>query len=188
MNRQILLITVAFACDPACADNVSAQASAQGGSSSSVSNGGTGYGYGGSGVGYGGTGGSSSSISHGGEGGSGGNGFGGMGGVGGIGQGGSAVGGNATNTGNVQSLNFDQVRQSPAVFMSAPMPTAVCQATAGGFLSFIGGLGVAASFTLDQCEIREEARALAGLGRPDLGLKIMCASAKYTSQLEECKN
>lgn len=139
-----------------------------GGDASSVSQGGNGFG----GSGYGGAGGDSSSISHGGV------------GMGGIGTG---TGGNASNAGNAQSIHFDQIRQSPAVFMGAPMPTAVCQATAGGFLSFIGGAGFATSFTLAQCEIREEARSLAALGRPDLGLKIMCASAKYTSQLDECK-
>jgi hypothetical protein len=117
----------------------------------------------------------SSSVSQGGTG---------FGGAGGIGTG---TGGNASNTGNSQSLHFDQIRQSPAVFMGAPMPTAVCQATAGGFLSFIAGAGFAASFTLQQCEIREEARSLVGLGRPDLALRVMCANAKYTSQLEECQ-
>lgn len=117
-----------------------------------------------------------------GQGGSGGTGIG-NGGTGGLGQGGAA-----TNEGNHQSasMNFDQVRQSPSVFMNAPMPTAVCQATAGGFLSFIGGAGFGMSYTLNQCEVREEARTLVGLGRPDLALKIMCMNAKYTSQLPQC--
>ncbi len=153
-----------------------------GGSASSIGNGYGGMGGAGGlgGIGYGGdstaTGGTG--IGHGGEGG---NGF---GGTGGIGQGGAANNaGNSLST----SIQYDQVRQSPAVFMSAPMPTAVCQATAGGFLSFIAGAGFAASFTLDQCEIREEARSLVGIGRPDLALRVMCGNAKFTSKLAECQ-
>lgn len=189
MNFLLFLLTVFLLSisSIASSDNSSAQSSAIGqGGNAYGGTGGVGFG------GDGGAGGSSSSISHGGNGfggqggagGLGGTAYGGIGGAGGIGTG---TGGNASNAGNSQSLHFDQVRQSPAVFMGAPMPTAVCQATAGGFLSFIGGAGFAASFTLAQCEIREEARSLAALGRPDLGLKIMCASAKYTSQLDECK-
>lgn len=160
-------------------------------------------------VGMGGAGGSASSV---------GNGYGGMGGaggLGGIGQGGDSTatggtgighggaggeahggtggigqGGAATNAGNNQSasMHFDQVRQSPSVLMTSPMPTAVCQATAGGFLSFIGGAGFGMSYTLDQCEIREEARSLVGMGRPDLALQVMCANAKFTSQLPSCRD
>lgn len=175
MNFLLFLFTVFLlsVSSIASSDNSSAQSSA-------IGQGGNAYG-GTGGVGFGGDGGAGGS---GGAGGLGGTAYGGIGGAGGIGTG---TGGNASNAGNSQSLHFDQVRQSPAVFMGAPMPTAVCQATAGGFLSFIGGAGFAASFTLAQCEIREEARSLAALGRPDLGLKIMCASAKYTSQLDECR-
>ena len=113
-------------------------------------------------------------------------GSGGAGGIGGVGIGGS--GGTASNSGNAQSVNFDQVRQAPAVFMNAPMPTSPCQATAGGFLSMFifGGAGVSGSYTLEQCEIREEARSLVGMGRSDLALKVMCM-AKYSSRLQECK-
>jgi hypothetical protein len=150
------------------------------GSASSIGMGGAGGTASSIGNGYGGMGGAGGlgGIGHGGEGG---NGF---GGTGGIGQGGAANNaGNSLST----SIQYDQVRQSPAVFMSAPMPTAVCQATAGGFLSFVAGAGFAASFTLDQCEIREEARSLVGMGRPDLALRVMCGNAKFTSKLSECK-
>jgi hypothetical protein len=162
----LLILILAYGAVDAWADNQSSTSH----SSSSGGAGGLG-GAGGTGIGNGGTGG---------------NGFGGEahGGAGGIGQGGAA-----SNAGNNQSssMHFEQIRQSPAVFMSAPMPTAVCQATAGGFLSFIAGAGFAASFTLSACEVREEARSLVGMGRPDLALKVMCRNAQYTSQLDECK-
>ena len=167
MNRIIsaaLSASIMILSPLAIADNSSAQSSAFGGEGGLGGSGGTGIGNGGmGGTGIGGE-------AH--------------GGAGGVGQGGAATSEGSNQTSIVQ---FDQVRQSPSVFMGAPMPTAVCQATAGGFLSFIGGVGLAASFTLSQCEIREEARSLVGMGRPDLALQVMCMNAKYTSQLKECK-
>ena len=186
MNRAMAGAVALLLCGPAGADN--------GGNSqsSSVSQGGSGFGYGGAGGnafgGAGGLGGTASSISHGGNGygGLGGTGYGGLGGAGGIG----GAGGNGTGTGTggdaSNALHIDQPRQSPAVFMAAPLPTAPCQASMGGFLSFVGGIGLAGSRTLQECEIREEARMLGGIGRQDLALKVMCM-AKYTSQLEECR-
>lgn len=146
-----------------------------------------GVGYGGSGgVGFGGDGGYATST--GGAGGNsssigqGGNGFGGMGGAGGIGTG---TGGNASNAGNAQSLHIDQVRQSPSVFMGSPAPTAPCQASVGGFLSFIGGIGLAGSRTLEECEIRESARISHAIGQPKMAKQILCMG-KYASLTSEC--
>jgi hypothetical protein len=144
-------------------------------------------GMGGVGNGFGGAGGDSSSISHGGAGGLGGTGMGGVGtGFGGTGQGGAAT---ASNAGNAQSstVNFDQARYSPSGFAFAPMPTSMCQGSTGVWASFIGGLGFASSRDIEWCRVMELGRALAGMGRADLGVKIMCKFDEYASQLEECK-
>lgn len=167
-----------------CNASTHAQSNAQASSNTQSSSiGGSGYGGAASAIGHGGAGfgGDSSSISHGGDGGAGGSGG---TGAGGIGQGGNGAGGSASSTG--QSVHFDQIRQSPSVFMSAPAPTGPCQASRGGFFSFIGGAGLAYSSTLDECEIREESRIAAGIGQPEMAKAILCM-AKYASRLEECR-
>jgi len=179
MNRIITALSVSImALSPlAIADNTSAQSSAFGGEGGTGGAGGTGIGNGGmGGTGIGGE-------AHGGAGGVGQGGL----GQGGIGQGGTGTGGDAINTGNAQTLQFNQARQSPSGFAFAPMPTATCQGSFGVFASFIAGLGFSMSHTLDQCAIGEEARTMAGMGRADLGVKILCKNAKYASQLDECK-
>ncbi len=108
---------------------------------------------------------------------------GGLGGEGGVGLG---TGGTAMNTGNEQSLHIDTPRQSPAVFMNVPAPTAVCQATLGGFLSFIGGIGLAGSRTLEECEMRESSRLAYSIGQGVIALEILCMT-KYGSQTSVCK-
>lgn len=144
--------------------------------------------------GMGGMGGSASGVGNGfgGAGGLGGtgNGYGGAGGVGegghaegGIGHGGDATGGEANNAGN--TLQTNQVRQSPAVFMGAPAPTAPCQASLGGFLSFIGGIGLAGSRTLEECEIRESGRIAHAIGQPDMAKEIVCMG-KYAAKTRAC--
>lgn len=115
-----------------------------------------------------------------------GGGAGGEGGAGGAGGAANAVGGSASNSGNAQAVHFDQIRQSPSVFMNSPAPTAPCQATVGGFLSFIAGAGISGSYTLDNCEIREEARIAYGVGQPEIAKKILCMG-KYASKTDECK-
>jgi hypothetical protein len=188
--RIVLYLTLFLSCSYA-------QAQAYGGSGGvgfggdggyAVSNGGNAYG-GQGGLGGNGYGGDSSSISHGGAGGLGGNGYGGlggMGGAGGIGQGGNGTGGNASNTGNSQSFHYDQVRQSPSVFMGAPMPTGPCQASLGGFLSFIGGVGLAGSRTLEECEKREASRIAYSIGQQQMALEIMCMT-EYGAKTSVCK-
>jgi hypothetical protein len=69
--------------------------------------------------------------------------------------------------------------------MSAPMATAPCQASMGGFLSFIGGIGLAGSRTLEECEIRESARIAHAVGQPNMAREILCMG-KYASQTREC--
>jgi hypothetical protein len=182
MNFLLFLFTVfLLSLSPiASSDNSSAQGgngfggdggTAFGGSSSSISQGGNGFG---------GMGGQGGAGGLGGDGGAGGTGYG-IGGAGGIGTG---TGGNASNS---QSLHFDQVRQSPAVFMGAPMATAPCQASMGGFLSFIGGIGLAGSRTLEECEIRESARISHAIGQPKMAKQIICMG-KYASQTRECES
>lgn len=196
MNLLLLLITVflvsvsslAFSQAVGYGGSAFGGAGGAGGNSSSVSQGGNGFG----GSGYGGAGGDSSSVSHGGigmggAGGLGGSGGLGMGGAGGIGgQGGDGTGGAANNIGNAQSIHFDQVRQSPSVFMGAPMPTSPCQASMGGFLSFIGGVGLAGSRTLEECEKREASRAAFGIGQAQMALEIMCMT-EYGSKTSVCR-
>jgi hypothetical protein len=157
----------------AVADNTSAQSSAFGGEGGAGGAGGTGIGNGGmGGIGIGGE-------AHGGAGGV---------GQGGFGQGGIGQGGAATSEGSNQSsiVQFDQVRQSPSVFMGAPMPTAPCQASMGGFLSFIGGIGLAGSRTLEECEIRESARISHAVGEQKMAREILCMG-KYASRTSQCK-
>lgn len=183
--KKILLIVLLCFTRSAMADNVSAQASSvsQGSASSSISHGGIGYGGSASSVSNGGSG-------YGGEGGEGGIGYGGMGGTGGLGMGGNGgngTGGAANNAGNSQSFSIDTPRQSPAVFMAAPPPTAVCQASLGGFLSFIGGIGLAGSRTLEECEMRESARLAHSIGQNQIALEIMCMT-KYGSRTSVCRN
>jgi hypothetical protein len=167
----------------AAADNNSSQSSAFGGNAAGGMGGMGGNAAGGSatGIGQGGAGGlGGTGIGNGGMGGSGfgGEAHGGAGGVGqgGIGLGGNGTGGDATNAGNSQSasMHFDQVRQSPAVFMNAPMPTANCQATMGGFLSFIGGAGFAVSRTLRECELRELSRSAYAIGQVEMAKFVLC--------------
>jgi hypothetical protein len=105
--------------------------------------------------------------------------------MGGAGGNGTGTGGNASNAGNSQAMHFDQVRQSPAVFMGAPMATAPCQASMGGFLSFIGGIGLAGSRTLEECELRELSRIAYSIGQPAMALHVLC-KAKYASDFEGC--
>lgn len=113
-----------------------------------------------------------------------GNGFGGMGGTSyGAGGVGTGTGGSSINS---QSLHLDQVRQSPAVFMGAPMPTAPCQASIGGFLSFIGGIGLAGSRTLEECEKRESSRIAHSIGETRMAFEIMCMT-EYGSKTSSCK-
>lgn len=186
MRIAVLVVLMLWALDGR-ADNQNAQASANGGAGGSAS--GVGNGFGGAGgVGHGGD---SSSVSHGGAGGVG-NGFGGAGGVGegghaeggtGIGHGGDGTGGEANNAGN--TLQTNQVRQSPAVFMGAPAPTAPCQASLGGFLSFIGGIGLAGSRTLEECEIRESSRIAHAIGQPQMAREIVCMG-KYAAKTRAC--
>lgn len=184
LNKLLFLLASMSLFSPALADNSQSSSNSQGGN--------------GAGYGYGGAGGNSSSIGNGGDGGNGGTGYGGtgqggngygglggtgLGGAGGVGMGGS---GSASNQGIAQSIHFDQVRQSPAVFMNAPAPTAPCQASIGGFLSFIGGVGLAGSRTLKECELRETARIAHGIGRPDMAKRLLCMG-EYASQLQECR-
>lgn len=114
----------------------------------------------------------------------------GQGGVGGTGLGGEGGAGGIGGAGGVssasQSYNVEAIRQSPSVFMNAPAPTAPCQATAGGFVSFIAGGGFAASYTLEQCEIRETARIAHGIGEQAMARKILC-KAEFAKDLEECR-
>jgi hypothetical protein len=107
----------------------------------------------------------------------------------------NATGGDAvaTNMGNNQNVNFQygggtHERNAPAVFMGSLFPTAPCQGTANGFLSafVFGGVGGGMSFTLEQCEIREEARVAYGIGQPEIAKEILCM-AKYASQTKFCK-
>lgn len=114
------------------------------------------------------------------------NAYGGSGGAGGIG--GQAFGGNGGTSDNALSLSLSSPHQAPSVLMGSLFPTAPCQGAANGFLStfFFGGIGGGSSFTLDQCEVREEARMLNGMGRADLALQVMCM-AKYTSRLPICR-
>jgi hypothetical protein len=177
MKRIITVLSVSImALSPlASADNTSAQSSAFGGEGGAGGAGGTGIGNGGmGGVGFGGNA-------------QGGTGLGGLG-QGGIGQGGIGQGGAATSEGSNQSSNvhFDQIRQSPSVFMGAPMPTAPCQASMGGFLSFIGGIGMAGSRTLEECEIRESSRIAHAVGEQKMAKEILCMG-KYASQTSQCK-
>jgi hypothetical protein len=172
LARALLSISLVGLSPIAASDNSHSQSSANGGDATGIGNGGAG-GAGGTGIGNGGMGGS---------------GFGGEA-HGGVGQGGSGTGGAATNAGNNQSasMHFDQVRQSPAVFMGAPMPTAPCQASMGGFLSFIGGIGLAGSRTLEECEIRESARISHAIGAQKMAMEILCMG-KYASRTAECKD
>lgn len=110
----------------------------------------------------------------------------GMGGLGGEGGTGLGTGGTAMNTGNSQSTTYDQVRQSPSVFINTPMPTGPCQASRGGFLSFIGGAGIAYSETLSECEVRETARIAHGIGQAEMAKAIIC-QAKYAKDTPQCK-
>lgn len=91
---------------------------------------------------------------------------------------------NGNGAGNTTS--FDQVRQSPSVFMNTPAPTAPCQATAGGFVTFIAGGGFAASYTLEECEIRESARIAHGVGQAQMAKEIMCMG-KFAKLTLSCK-
>ena len=152
--------------------------------------------------GAGGLGGNASSIGQGGAGGLGGIGYGGdasalggnanagggdggsgYGGAGGIGQGGAA-----NNAGNHQSssMQFEQIRQSPSVFMNTPMPTSPCQETMGGFLSFIGGAGFALSKRERECELRELSRAAYAIGQPRMAFHVLC-KAEHAQDFEGCK-
>lgn len=94
----------------------------------------------------------------------------------------------ASNSGNNQSMNFETHRSAPSMFMTSPNPTANCQAVlSGGFSAFIfGGIFGAGSYTLEQCEIREEARIAYGIGQQDMAKEILCMS-KYAKQTEACK-
>ena len=166
MNRIIsaaLSASIMILSPLAIADNSSAQSSAFGGEGGLGGSGGTGIGNGGmGGTGIGGE-------AH--------------GGAGGVGQGGAATSEGSNQTSIVQ---FDQVRQSPSVFMGAPMATAPCQASMGGFLSFIGGIGLAGSRTLEECEIRESARISHAVGEQKMAREILCMG-KYASRTSQCK-
>jgi hypothetical protein len=95
--------------------------------------------------------------------------------------------GNAVSSGGNVSMHTP--RQAPSVFMSAPMPTAPCQATAGGFLSLFifGGAGLNGSYTLDECLIKEEARHWVSVGDLTIAKKVLCM-AKFSKTLPECKD
>jgi hypothetical protein len=195
VNRPIAFLLMCLS-PLAIADNNSSQSSAfggnaaggmggmggnaAGGSATGIGHGGAG-GFGGTGIGNGGTGGTGiGGEAHGGAGGI---------GQGGIGLGGNGTGGEATNAGNSQSasMNINQERQSPAVFMSAPLPTAPCQATMGGFLSFIGGIGLAGSRTLQECEKRESSRIAYIIGQPKMALELMCMT-EYGAKTSACSH
>ncbi len=114
---------------------------------------------------------------------------GGMGGAGGVGLGGAGgvgLGGAASNDGNSQSTTYEQVRQSPGVFMNAPAPTAPCQASRGGFLSFIAGAGIAYTETLEECEIRETSRIAHGVGQAQIAKEVLCMG-KYARLTAACR-
>lgn len=173
MRKQavIALATIMSLSATAHADPSSSQSSAFGGS-----------GYGGSATGLGGT---ASAI--GGEGGAGGlGGYGGLGGIGGAGgMGGNGAGGTG-GQGTGGQIDIDTPRQSPAVFLNVPAPTAACQATIGGFLSFIGGIGLAGSRTLEECEMRETARLSYAIEQKEIALEILCMTT-HASKTRHCK-
>jgi hypothetical protein len=180
---RIVLMIALLASPQVWADNQHAQATANGGTGGNA----TGIGHGGLGgtaSGFGGAGGIGGAGGLGGLGGigQGGEGHGGLGGAGGVGQGGTA-----TNDGNSQGVSIDQPRQSPSVFMGAPAPTAPCQASMGGFLSFIGGIGLAGSRTLEECEVRESSRIAHAIGQPDMAKEIICMG-KYASKTRACRD
>lgn len=95
----------------------------------------------------------------------------------------------AINYGNNQTINFEGAhRNSPSVLMGSLFPTAPCQATINGFLSafIFGGVGAGTSYTLEQCEMREEARIAYGIGQHEMAKEILCM-AKYAKETEVCK-
>lgn len=170
----------------AAADNSHAQSSASGGNATGIGHGGAG-GLGGTGIGNGGAGGNGfGGEAHGGAGGD----ANAEGGTGGVGYGGTGQGGAASNAGNNQSasMHFEQARTSPSGFAFAPMPTSMCQGSTGIWASFVGGLGFASSRDIEWCRIMELGRTFAGMGRADIGVKIMCKFDKYANQLDECKS
>ena len=85
-------------------------------------------------------------------------------------------------------MNYNMPHQSPAVFMGAAMPTAMCQKPIGGFLSLFifGGAGANASITFEECMKLETGRAFVSAGRPDLAVKMICMT-QHASKLEECQ-
>ena len=161
----------------ACADNTAISSESHSSASSAAAGG-----AGGNATGIGMVLGGDSQGGAGGAGGAGGVGGVGHGGTGGTGQGGAAYN---TGSGNAQNLNFEQQRQSPAVFMQAPMPTAACQASVGGFLSFIGGAGFAYSRTLRECEIREASRLAYSINQSAMAKELICMG-EYASQTKAC--
>lgn len=97
----------------------------------------------------------------------------------------------ANNTGNAQSVNFSTPRahhNTPSAALFVPMPTAVCQQTIGAAGMMPGvGFSVSGSYTNENCEQLELAKALASIGQLGASLEIMCAS-KHGNKAALCRD
>lgn len=97
----------------------------------------------------------------------------------------------ANNTGNDQSVNFNTPRahhNTPSAALFVPMPTAVCQQTIGAAGMMPGvGFSVSGSYTNENCEQLELAKALASIGQLGASLEIMCAS-KHGNKAALCRD
>ena len=98
----------------------------------------------------------------------------------------------ANNAGNAQNVNFQtnvprQHHNTPSAALFVPMPTATCQQTIGAAGMMPGvGFSVSGSYTNDNCEQLELAKALASINQLDASLEIMCGS-KHGSKARLCR-
>jgi len=96
----------------------------------------------------------------------------------------------ASNAGNAQSVNMHTPKQhynTPSAMLFVPPPTATCQNVIGAAGMGPGmGLSISGSYTNENCEILELAKALASIGQVKASYEVMCAT-KHGNLTQFCR-
>lgn len=94
----------------------------------------------------------------------------------------------ANNAGNSQYMVTNYPKNTPSTALFVPAPTSICQQTIGVSGMMPGmGLSISGSYTNENCERLEVAKALASIGQLHASLEIICSS-KHANVATVCRD
>lgn len=100
----------------------------------------------------------------------------------------AVTGSTSNNSVTIEENHPDSLRikQAPAMAIPDISPTSPCMGTfSAGISNIMGGIGGGKSYEAIDCNYRETARLLAGLGHKDAAIEVLCQS-KYVSESSIC--